>query len=91
MRSLRLARMMTRSKLQIVQWLLALSPLLLSGCSRGHSYQTPQNSGGMLRQYDGTMEKDDGQWLRATKDFANTRYSSLNQITTQNVSQLRLL
>jgi PQQ-dependent dehydrogenase (methanol/ethanol family) len=44
----------------------------------------------MLRQYDGTMEKDDGQWLRATKDFANTRYSSLNQITSQNVSQLRV-
>jgi glucose dehydrogenase len=90
MRSLRLARMMARSKLQVVQWLLVLSPLLLSGCSRGHSYQTPQNVGGTLRQYDGTMEKDDGQWLRATKDFANTRYSSLNQITTQNVSQLRV-
>ena len=82
---------MTRSKSQVGRWLLAFGPLLiLSGCSRGHSYQTGQNSGGTLRPYDGAMEKDDGQWLRATKDFANTRYSGLNQISLQNVSQLRV-
>lgn len=33
---------------------------------------------------------DDGQWLMAAKDYASTRYSSLTQITTENVSQLEL-
>ena len=31
---------------------------------------------------------EDGQWLRAAKDYANTRYSSLNEINTTNVSKL---
>jgi PQQ-dependent dehydrogenase (methanol/ethanol family) len=83
---------MTRSKSQIGQGLLVLSALVaaFSGCNSGHFYQAPQNTGGSLRQYDSTLEKDDGQWIRATKDFANTRYSSLNQITTQNASQLHV-
>jgi lanthanide-dependent methanol dehydrogenase len=32
---------------------------------------------------------DDGEWVRAARDFANTRYSPLNQITSGNVNQLR--
>ncbi len=36
------------------------------------------------------MEPDDGQWVRATKDYANTRYSSLNQINTGNVGSLKV-
>lgn len=33
---------------------------------------------------------DDGQWVRAAKDFASTRFSTLTQITADNVAQLRL-
>lgn len=32
----------------------------------------------------------DGQWLMATKDYANTRFSALDQINTQNANQLKL-
>ena len=34
--------------------------------------------------------QDDGQWLMAAHDYASTRYSGLNQITTENVKSLRL-
>ncbi|MBC8089654.1 MAG: methanol/ethanol family PQQ-dependent dehydrogenase [Phycisphaerae bacterium] len=34
--------------------------------------------------------QDDGQWLMAAKDYASTRYSGLNQITTSNVGSLKL-
>ncbi len=33
---------------------------------------------------------DDGQWTRPAKDYASTRYSGLDQITTNNVTQLKL-
>jgi lanthanide-dependent methanol dehydrogenase len=33
---------------------------------------------------------DDGQWVLATKNYANTRFSSLNQINLGNVNQLKL-
>jgi glucose dehydrogenase len=33
---------------------------------------------------------DDAQWLRPAKDFASTRFSSLDQITAANVKQLKL-
>ena len=32
---------------------------------------------------------DDGQWTMASKDYANTRYSALNQITAANVGRLQ--
>ncbi|HJP59791.1 MAG TPA: methanol/ethanol family PQQ-dependent dehydrogenase [Gemmatimonadaceae bacterium] len=32
---------------------------------------------------------DDGQWLMAAKDFANTRFSGLKEITTENVASLK--
>jgi lanthanide-dependent methanol dehydrogenase len=34
--------------------------------------------------------EDDGQWVMAPKDYANWRYSALDEITTENVGQLRL-
>jgi len=33
---------------------------------------------------------DDGQWIRPAHDFASTRYSTLNQITANNIQQLKL-
>jgi lanthanide-dependent methanol dehydrogenase len=37
-----------------------------------------------------SAQTEDGQWLMATKDYANTRFSALNQINAQNVNQLKL-
>src|SRR5690242_4662175 len=71
----------------------ALSIILLAaaGC-RKQTQQviSPYESGGSMRQYAGTLEPDDGQWVRATKDYANTRYSTLDQINQGNVAQLKL-
>jgi alcohol dehydrogenase (cytochrome c) len=35
-------------------------------------------------------QPDDGQWLMAAKDYANTRFSGLQEITTENVRNLKL-
>jgi PQQ-dependent dehydrogenase (methanol/ethanol family) len=35
-------------------------------------------------------ESGDGQWVRPAKDYSSTRYSALQQITTENVKQLKL-
>jgi lanthanide-dependent methanol dehydrogenase len=37
-----------------------------------------------------TADADDGQWVMAAKDYANTRYSGLQEITTSNVRNLKL-
>ena len=40
--------------------------------------------------YAGRLEADDGQWVRPAKDYASTRYSTLNEITTQNANGLKV-
>ena len=40
--------------------------------------------------YQGKLEADDGQWTRPAKDYASTRYSTLDQIKTDNVANLKL-
>ncbi|HEX3572737.1 MAG TPA: PQQ-dependent dehydrogenase, methanol/ethanol family [Acidobacteriaceae bacterium] len=64
----------------------------LSGCHKQtQQVISPQPAGGgSMRAYSGTLEPDDGQWVRATKDYANTRYSTLDQINQSNVAQLKL-
>ena len=42
------------------------------------------------RPYTGKLEPDDGQWMRPAKDYASTRYSTLNQINTETVKNLKL-
>jgi glucose dehydrogenase len=37
-----------------------------------------------------SLMQDDKQWPMAAKNYANTRFSSLNQITPDNVGQLKL-
>jgi lanthanide-dependent methanol dehydrogenase len=37
-----------------------------------------------------TLATDDGQWLMAAKDYANTRFSGLTDITSSNVGNLKL-
>src|SRR6266568_8398728 len=35
------------------------------------------------------LSQDDNQWVTPSKNYSSTRYSTLNQITTQNVGHLR--
>ena len=37
-----------------------------------------------------TLQADDGQWVMPAKNYASTRFSGLNQITAQNVSNLKV-
>jgi PQQ-dependent dehydrogenase (methanol/ethanol family) len=41
--------------------------------------------------YAGKVESDDGQWTRPAKDYASTRFSALDQITSENVKDLRVV
>lgn len=70
-------------------FLLCLCTLSLPGCRQTHPGLSSAQPPGSLRTYQGQLEQDDGQWLRATKDYANTRFSSLDQINQSNVTQLR--
>jgi lanthanide-dependent methanol dehydrogenase len=60
--------------------------------SRAQDYmQKPQKEDHYQpRSYQGRLEPDDGQWTRPAKDFASTRYSSLDQINTSNAKDLKL-
>jgi lanthanide-dependent methanol dehydrogenase len=42
------------------------------------------------RSYQGSLEPDDFQWVRPAKDYASTRYSTLNEINEGNVKGLKL-
>lgn len=70
--------------------LLALAPIL-HGCERKGETE-PQRSqiGGFEVTATDVAVEDDGQWVRAAKDYASTRFTALDQITAANVSQLRL-
>jgi glucose dehydrogenase len=61
------------------------------GCKKSlETVQHPESQGGQLHPYTAALEPDDGQWIRATKDYANTRYSTLDQINTSNVARLQV-
>jgi alcohol dehydrogenase (cytochrome c) len=68
--------------------------LALAGCqqnpSHGHGPQTTPSAYATGKAGLGQPPQDDGQWVMAPKDYSNTRYSSLNQINTGNVNQLKL-
>ena len=42
------------------------------------------------RSYEGHLEPDDFQWLRPAKDYASTRYSTLDQINASNAKNLQV-
>ncbi len=68
-----------------------LSAIFVSGCRKQtQQVQAPASSGGSIHPYAGAMEPDDGQWVRATKDYGNRRFSTLDQINTGNVANLRV-
>jgi lanthanide-dependent methanol dehydrogenase len=79
------------SRLVYLKIAMAFAAVSIGGCRRQtQEVQPPAESGGAPHQYAGPMEPDDGQWVRATKDYANTRYSSLDQINTSNVKNLKV-
>jgi lanthanide-dependent methanol dehydrogenase len=45
---------------------------------------------GSLRLAGAQPETEDGQWITSGKNYANTRFSGLNQINTSNVAQLKV-
>jgi alcohol dehydrogenase (cytochrome c) len=50
----------------------------------------PAPAGTLARIAPSATAPEDGQWVRPTKDFANSRYSGLDQITTENAKNLRV-
>jgi lanthanide-dependent methanol dehydrogenase len=66
---------------------------LAAGCSKDKSTQqqlTQQGNASSAHAYQGKLEPDDGQWIRPAKDFASLRYSTLDQINTSNVKNLKV-
>ena len=61
-----------------------------SGSHQSSGQAAAQESTYSAPQYRGRIEPDDGQWVRPAKDFASTRYSTLDQINTGNVKDLKL-
>src|SRR4051794_35571373 len=43
-----------------------------------------------VQPYQGGLEKDDFQWVRAAKDYRSTRYSTLSEINQGNIKNLKL-
>jgi PQQ-dependent dehydrogenase (methanol/ethanol family) len=77
---------------------LALSALLLAAC-RGNEQPDMDEAGPplttlTLAEPSGVVATnvpvEDGQWLMASKDYANTRYSGLEEITAGNVGRLQV-
>ena len=66
--------------------------LAITGCARSEA----QRSTPYLERYSSSPsskaapQADDGQWTMAPKDYANTRFSALDQINTSNVKNLQL-
>jgi lanthanide-dependent methanol dehydrogenase len=73
----------------------ALVACVLTGCGKSNSREAgtqppATESSYSAPVYAGKMEADDGQWVRPAKDYASTRYSSLDQINTSNAKQLKV-
>jgi alcohol dehydrogenase (cytochrome c) len=71
---------------------MALAGLALAACNRTPP-PTQSPATGPLPAPPATsvnLTNDDGQWTMAAKDYANTRYSGLQEITTQNAANLKL-
>jgi lanthanide-dependent methanol dehydrogenase len=74
--------------------LVALAASLVA-CGNSRSHQSGAQPAARESQYNaqpykGRMEPDDYQWVRPAKDYASTRYSTLDQINTQNVKNLQV-
>jgi lanthanide-dependent methanol dehydrogenase len=54
----------------------------------GHALSAPTPGAGHTAASAANSPKDDGQWTMPSKDYASTRFSSLNEVTVQNVRSL---
>ena len=69
---------------------------LLAGCSRHDGQSTASTASGAgsvsgrLAQSLTAAERDHGQWTMAPGDYGNTRFSQLNEISTSNVSAMKV-
>ena len=84
-----------RSRCAVIYLLLSLG-VSVSGCSgekEPHELKAPAavpiTAAANGISIPGTTS-DDGQWVRAAKDYANTRYSALAEINTENASKLSI-
>ena len=67
--------------------------VLTTSCTRNEEsgrWPADAAANGQTVQASSSAPPDDGQWLMPARDYANTRFSSLDQINTGNASQLRL-
>src|SRR3954467_354646 len=78
-------------------WLVTLLTTVLQLCfvsptlgQMGSMLQPQTETNYQARPYQSKLESDDGQWIRPAKDYASTRYSSLDQINTGNAKDLKL-
>ncbi|MFN2603108.1 MAG: methanol/ethanol family PQQ-dependent dehydrogenase [Gemmatimonadaceae bacterium] len=85
----------TLRHLVIVTSLLLVVPAACKNSSRTEPAQLPPKVSGQAASNGGASSipgyVDDGQWPMAAKDYANSRYSSLNEITPQNAKNLKLV
>lgn len=82
-----------RENIQIVILTAVVGSLsFLTSCSQQRPANLSNASAPAGTQHENkkSVPSDDGDWTMATKDYANTRFSKLDQITPQNVNQLKL-
>jgi PQQ-dependent dehydrogenase (methanol/ethanol family) len=79
--------------------LLTILTLLLAGCMKEHADKRPVREAvdasmtpapGVAAIAAGAKEAEDGQWTMPQKDYANSRFSGLSEITTDNVRNLKV-
>jgi PQQ-dependent dehydrogenase (methanol/ethanol family) len=68
----------------------AMTLLFGGGCSRSPAQSSQIPVPNFPPPQPGAIPADDGQWTLPAKDYANTRFSALTEITTANVNKLRL-
>ena len=78
-------------RLQIERPLLIVTVSILTSCNGGTGGRFPETSGNIPgpAATASTPGSEDGQWLTPAKDYASTRFSQLDQLTTSNVSSLK--
>ena len=55
----------------------------------GHALAAPTPEAGHTAASPANSPADDGQWVMPSKDYASTRFSSLKEITPENVKNLK--
>ena len=89
--------MMRRRRVRAgLAWSLSIA-VITAGCSRNHGQNTGSTASGSSSVQGASgiapikePAGNDAEWTMAAKNYANTRFSGLNEITTSNVSRLRV-